>query len=192
MDLKELPGALTIVGGGYIGLEFASMYAGFGSKVTIVQDGSTFLPREDEDLSASIRSVLEAKGIRIITGAMTTEIQGGDLFYEANGKSETLEGDAILLATGRRPNTDGLGCANAGIALTARGGVETDEHLRTSVKHIWAAGDVCGKLQFTYVSLDDSRIILDDMNGTRDRTTENRGAFSYSVFLDYSDRKSVV
>ena len=184
MDLKELPGALTIVGGGYIGLEFASMYAGFGSKVTIVQDGSTFLPREDEDLSASIRSVLEAKGIRIITGAITTEIQSGDLFYEANGKSETLEGDAILLATGRRPNTDGLGCANAGIALTARGGVETDEHLRTSVKHIWAAGDVCGKLQFTYVSLDDSRIILDDMNGTRDRTTENRGAFSYSVFLD--------
>lgn len=184
MDLEELPHSLTIMGGGYIGLEFASMYANFGSKVTIIQRGNIFLPKEDEDISASIREVLEAKGVQIITGAKTTKIQGDSLYYEANGESHVLKGDAILLATGRRPNTDGLCCENAGIALTDRGAVETDEHLRTNVKHIWAAGDVCGNLQFTYISLDDSRIILDDMNGTGKRTTENRGAFSYSVFID--------
>lgn len=184
MNLEELPHSLTIVGGGYIGLEFASMYVNFGSKVTIIQRGNIFLPKEDEDISASIREVLEENGIQIITGAKTTEIQDGTLYYEANGESHVLKGDAILLATGRRPNTDGLGCENAGIALTDKGAVETDEHLRTNVKNIWATGDVCGNLQFTYISLDDSRIVLDDMEGNGKRTTENRGAFSYSVFID--------
>jgi len=153
MDLDKLPASLTIVGGGYIGLEFAFMYANFGSAVSIIQDADVFLPREDEDIAQAIRSSLEAKGVNIITA-------------------------------GRRPNTDGLGCENAGITLTQRGAVETDEHLRTSVKNIWAAGDVCGKLQFTYISLDDSRIILDDMLGEGKRTVNNRGAFSYSVFID--------
>jgi pyruvate/2-oxoglutarate dehydrogenase complex dihydrolipoamide dehydrogenase (E3) component len=184
MDLAELPKRLTIVGGGYIGLEFASMYANFGSKVTIVQDGPVFLPREDEDMAAAIRKVLEDKGVEIITGAAITGIQDGTLTYEADGASRTLTGDAILLATGRRPNTDGLACEKAGISLTARGGVETDEHLRTFAEGIWAAGDVCGRLQFTYISLDDSRIILDDMAGRSTRTINNRGAFSYSVFMD--------
>ena len=90
----------------------------------------------------------------------------------------------MLLALGRRPNLAALHVEKAGIALTERGAIATDEHLRTSVPNIWAAGDVCGNLQFTYISLDDSRIILSDMNGTKDRTTENRGAFSYSVFID--------
>lgn len=184
MELEELPRALTIIGGGYIGLEFASMYAGFGSKVTIIQHGGEFLPREDEDIAASIRSALEEKGVQIITGATVTGIEDGALFYEAEGENRKSESDAILLATGRRPNTEGLGCEKAGISVSARGAVETDEHLRTSEKHIWAAGDVCGKLQFTYISLDDSRIILDDMAGTHGRTTDNRGAFSYSVFID--------
>ncbi len=184
MELKELPRTLTIVGGGYIGLEFASMYANFGSKVTIVQDGSTFLPREDEDIAGSIHSVLKSKGVTVVTGAKTTKIEEGTLFYDCKGESRKLESDAILLATGRKPNTENLGCENAGIALTPRGAVETNEHLQTNLSHIWAAGDVCGKLQFTYISLDDSRIILDDMLGIHERTTENRGAFAYSVFID--------
>ena len=184
MDLGTLPEHLIIVGGGYIGLEFASMYREFGSSVTVLQDQKEFLPKEDEDLAASIRSVLERKGVRIITGARISGIQENVLAYEADGKSETLQADAILLATGRRPNTADLHCERAGIALNVRGGIETDEHLRTAQRHIWAAGDVLGKLQFTYLSLDDSRIILDDMNGSGTRTIENRGAFSYSVFLD--------
>lgn len=159
MDLDELPAKLTIVGGGYIGLEFAAMYANFGSKVTVVQDIDAFLPREDKDIADNIRSVLEAKGIEIVTGAKTTKIDGATLYYTVGDTDTVLEGDAILMATGRRPNTDGLEAEKAGIALSDRGAVVTDEHLRTNVPNIWAAGDVCGNLQFTYISLDDSRII---------------------------------
>ena len=184
MDLDELPEKLTIVGGGYIGLEFAAMYANFGSKVTVVQDIDAFLPREDKDIADNIRSVLEAKGIEIVTGAKTTKIDGATLYYTVGDTDTVLEGDAILMATGRRPNTDGLEAEKAGIALSDRGAVVTDEHLRTNVPNIWAAGDVCGNLQFTYISLDDSRIIMSDMSGKGDRTTQNRGAFSYSVFID--------
>ena len=184
MNLDELPKGLTIVGGGYIGLEFASMYADFGSKVTVVQDGDVFLPREDEDIAKAIRDVLEAKNVEIVTGAKVTKVDEGKLYYEVAGESKTLDSDAILLAVGRRPNTDGLGCENAKVKLTERGAVETDEHLKTSVSNIWAAGDVCGKLQFTYISLDDSRIIWDEIMGEDKRTTQNRGAFSYSVFIN--------
>lgn len=184
MNLDELPKELTIVGGGYIGLEFASMYADFGSKVTVVQDGDVFLPREDEDIAKAIRDVLEAKNVEIVTGAKVTKVDEGKLYYEVAGESKTLDSDAILLAVGRRPNTDDLGCENAGVKLTERGAVETDEHLKTSVSNIWAAGDVCGKLQFTYISLDDSRIIWDEIMGEDKRTTQNRGAFSYSVFIN--------
>ena len=184
MNLDELPKELIIVGGGYIGLEFASMYADFGSKVTVVQDGDVFLPREDEDIAKAIRDVLEAKNVEIVTGAKVTKVDEGKLYYEVAGESKTLDSDAILLAVGRRPNTDGLGCENAGVKLTERGAVETDEHLKTSANNIWAAGDVCGKLQFTYISLDDSRIIWDEIMGEDKRTTQNRGAFSYSVFIN--------
>ncbi len=184
MNLEELPKRLTIVGGGYIGLEFASMYADFGSKATIVQDSDIFLPREDEDIAKAIREVLEAKGVEIVTGAKVTKIEEGSLYYELAGVQKSLNSDAILLAVGRRPNTDGLGCENAGIKLTDRGAIETDKHLKTSANNIWAAGDVCGKLQFTYISLDDSRIIWDEIMGEDKRTTENRGAFSYSVFIN--------
>ena len=184
MNLDELPKGLTIVGGGYIGLEFASMYADFGSKVTVVQDGDVFLPREDEDIAKAIRDVLEAKNVEIVTGAKVTKVDEGKLYYEVAGKSKALASDAILLAVGRRPNTDGLGCENAKVKLTERGAVETDEHLKTSANNIWAAGDVCGKLQFTYISLDDSRIIWDEIMGEDKRTTQNRGAFSYSVFIN--------
>ena len=184
MNLEELPKKLTIVGGGYIGLEFASMYADFGSKVTIVQDSDIFLPREDEDIAKAIREVLESKGVEIVTGAKVTKIEEGSLCYELAGAPKSLNSDAILLAVGRRPNTDGLGCENAGVKLNDRGAVETDKHLKTSANNIWAAGDVCGKLQFTYISLDDSRIIWDEIMGEDKRTTENRGAFSYSVFIN--------
>ena len=184
MNLTELPERLTVVGGGYIGLEFSSMYAKFGSKVTIVQRENEFLPREDRDIAESIKGVLENKGVKIITGAQTERIDEANLTYIQNGNAYSLAGDAVLLAVGRRANVDALHAEQAGIALTERGAIETDEHLRTSAPNIWAAGDVCGNLQFTYISLDDSRIILSDMYGTKTRTTKNRGAFAYSVFID--------
>ena len=184
LDLDVLPERLTIIGGGYIGLEFASMYANFGSKVTILQIEDAFLPREDTDIADNIESVLATKGVTVIKGVTFQEVKGNTVMYTQGGATHELAGDAILVATGRKPNTKSLDCDKAGVALTDRGAVITDEHLRTSVPNIWAAGDVCGKLQFTYISLDDSRIILDDMNGAGERTTENRGAFAYSVFMD--------
>ena len=186
MELTELPAQLVIVGGGYIGLEFASMYARFGSKVTILQNGSVFLPKEDRDMAEAVENVLKSYGVSVITGAGLKEIKEGTAVYTKNGEEDTLDGDAILLATGRGPNTEGLHAERAGVELTKRGAVVTDKHLRTTAENIWAAGDVCGNLQFTYISLDDSRIILSDMQGDGSRTTENRGAFAYSVFMEPS------
>lgn len=186
MENETLPLRLTIIGGGYIGLEFASMYARFGSKVTILQHSSVFLPKEDRDIAEAVENVLKSYGVSVITGADLKEIREGTAVYAKNGEEDTLDGDAILLATGRRPNTEGLHAQRAGVELTKRGAVVTDKHLRTTTENIWAAGDVCGNLQFTYISLDDSRIILSDMQGDGSRTTENRGAFAYSVFMEPS------
>lgn len=186
MENETLPRRLTIIGSGYIGLEFASMYARFGSKVTILQNGSVFLPKEDRDMAEAVENVLKSYGVSVITGAGLKEIKEGTAVYTKNGEEDTLDGDAILLATGRGPNTEGLHAERAGVELTKRGVVVTDKHLRTTAENIWAAGDVCGNLQFTYISLDDSRIILSDMQGDGSRTTENRGAFAYSVFMEPS------
>ena len=186
MENETLPRRLTIIGGGYIGLEFASMYARFGSKVTILQHSSVFLPKEDRDIAEAVENVLKSYGVSVITGAGLKEIKEGTAVYTKNGEEDTLDGDAILLATGRGPNTEGLHAERAGVELTKRGAVVIDKHLRTTAENIWAAGDVCGNLQFTYISLDDSRIILSDMQGDGSRTTENRGAFAYSVFMEPS------
>lgn len=188
LDLEVLPEKLTIIGGGYISLEFASMYANFGCEVTIIQVEEVFLPREDEDISESIEGVLEKKGVKIIKSADIKKIEKADVYYRdkksSSDRLEILSGDVILVATGRKPNISLLNAENARIEITERGAIKTDEFLRTSVKNIWAAGDVCGNLQFTYISLDDSRIILSDIDSKNDRTTKNRGAFSYSVFID--------
>lgn len=186
MENETLPLRLTIIGGGYIGLEFASMYARFGSKVTILQHSSVFLPKEDRDIAEAVENVLKSYGVSVIMGTDLKEIKEGTAVYTKNGEEDTLDGDAILLATGRGPNTEGLHAQRAGVELTKRGAVVTDKHLRTTAENIWAAGDVCGNLQFTYISLDDSRIILSDMQGDGSRTTENRGAFAYSVFMEPS------
>lgn len=184
MELEELPKQLTVIGGGYIGLEFACMYANFGSKVTIIQDGDTFIPKEDEDIADAVKSVLEEKGIEIITSAKMFKINEGNILYALNSEEKSLEGDAVLIATGRKANVESLNLDSAGIVLNKRGGIQTDEFLRTSAKNVWAAGDVCGNLQFTYISLDDSRIILEDMANTNNRTVNNRGVLAYSVFID--------
>ena len=182
MELEELPEKLLIIGGGYIGLEFASYYNNFGSKVTVIQDSEQFIPREDKEMAALIEKTLVESGIEIIKGAKVEEIQGGSVHFTAGGKAEERTGDAVLLATGRKPNTANLGLEHAGVDVTARGGIITDKQCRTSVNHIFAMGDVRGDLQFTYISLDDFRIVRDALTGKM-RTTENRGAVPYAVFL---------
>lgn len=192
MDCDTLPENLAIIGGGYIGMEFASMYANFGSKVTVLQDGPHFLPREDTEIADAVMNALLNRGIQVIPSAKILSVEditndGKEyslIHYEKEGKTLSLPADAILSATGRRPNVSKLHLENTGIQLTQRGAIQTDEFLRTTVPHIHALGDVTGGLQFTYISLDDYRIVKSYLTGDGSRTTKNRGEVPYSVFLD--------
>ncbi|MEC0241099.1 FAD-dependent oxidoreductase [Paenibacillus dokdonensis] len=191
MDLMELPKHLVIIGGGYIGLEFASMYANYGSDVTVLDGAEAFLKREDRDIAKEVLKTLEGKGIRYISGAQVQTVQdkkpdGTRVIYLRSGadQPETIEADAILLATGRKPNTEELNLAHAGVAVNEKGAIQVDEHLKTNIPHIWAIGDVKGGPQFTYVSLDDYRIIKDQLFGAGKRSTKDRVNIPYSVFID--------
>lgn len=188
LDLADLPARLVILGGGYIGMEFASIYTNFGSQVTVIQDGPVFLPREDSEISEAVYQTLSARGVALLRSAKVEAVEDGGGFAVLQVKTEAgalrIEADAVLIATGRRPNTEGLNPGAAGVALTARGAVKVDDKLRTTAPHIWAMGDVAGGLQFTYISLDDYRIVKSQLLGDGERSTENRGAVPYSVFLD--------
>lgn len=188
MSLRELPEDLVIIGGGYIGMEFASMYADFGSNVTIIQDGDVFLPREDRDIADAVEASLASRGIKLLKSTKTLEVQDKDdktyVIAETAGENITLPADAVLAAAGRRPELSGLRPENAGITLTERGAIQVNEKLETSVPGIYAAGDVTGGLQFTYISLDDQRVLKSQLLGDGTYTTEKRGAVPYSVFID--------
>ena len=187
LNLTELPSRLVIIGGGYIGVEFSSIYASFGSKVTILQDGDIFLPREDEEIAGAVRESLESRGIRVMTGVKVKALEqaeGKALVAVDNGKEvKKLEAEAVLVATGRRPNTAGLNLEAAGVEIGPRGGIVTDDSLTTTAPHIFAMGDVRGGLQFTYISLDDFRIVKSKVLGDGSYTLKERGAVPYSVFL---------
>ena len=187
LNLTELPSRLVIIGGGYIGVEFSSIYASFGSKVTILQDGDIFLPREDEVIAGAVRESLESRGIRVMTGVKVKALEqaeGKALVAVDNGKEvQKLEAEAVLVATGRRPNTAGLNLEAAGVEIGPRGGIVTDDSLTTTAPHIYAMGDVRGGLQFTYISLDDFRIVKSKVLGDGSYTLKERGAVPYSVFL---------
>ena len=188
MELKELPKKLTIVGAGYIGLEFASMYSEFGSEVTVIDMGDRLMPREDEEIAERVKAILEAKGIKFLLKSKIEEIsdrndKGYVKISGENGESE-VESDAILVAIGRKPNTEGLNLEAAGVKTDERGAVVVDETLKTTADNIWAMGDVKGGLQFTYISLDDFRIIRDNVYGNGNRTINDRNVIPYSVFIN--------
>ena len=190
MELTELPRRLVIIGGGYIGLEFASMYASFGSQVTVLESYPELIVREDRDIAASVKETLEKKGIVFRMNAKVQSVKHiGDgalvVFSDSQtGEVVELEADAVLLATGRRPNTKDLNLEVAGVETDARGAIIVDEYLKTTQPNIRAVGDVKGGLQFTYISLDDYRIIREDLFGDKERTTNDRNPVSYSVFID--------
>ena len=188
MELKELPKKLTIIGAGYIGLEFASMYSEFGSEVTVIDMGARLMPREDEEIAERVKAILEAKGIKFLLKSKIEEIsdrndKGYVKISGENGESE-VESDAILVAIGRKPNTEGLNLEAAGVKTDERGAVAVDETLKTTADNIWAMGDVKGGLQFTYISLDDFRIIRDNVYGNGSRTINDRNVIPYSVFIN--------
>jgi pyruvate/2-oxoglutarate dehydrogenase complex dihydrolipoamide dehydrogenase (E3) component len=182
-----LPERLVVVGGGYLGLEFASIYQHFGTHVTVVEAAGRLLPREDEDIAATAREILEGDGIQIITGAKVTKVTDSGAVavveYTKDGERHTVEASALLPATGRRPVTEDLRLDAAGVRTLPNGAIEVDEHLRTSRPHIYALGDVNGGPQFTYVSLDDARIVLDQLLGQGKRTTTDRVAVPRTLFL---------
>ncbi|WJD96267.1 FAD-dependent oxidoreductase [Streptomyces antimycoticus] len=187
IDTTILPGRLAIIGGGYLGMEFASIYRRFGSQVTVLEAAPKVFGLVDEDVAAVAESILVDEGIEIVTGANTTEVLDGEssatVVYEKDGRQHTLEADAVLAATGRAPVIGDLALEAAGVRTTERGAVEVDEHLRTSRPHIFALGDVNGGPEFTYVSLDDSRIVLDQLLGEGKRSTDDRVAIPHTVFI---------
>ena len=183
MDEERLPKRLAIVGGGYIGLEFASMYANFGAEVTVFQDGDKFLPREDADVAEEIKRILEKQGVEFKLGVKILSVDdSGGLHYMENEEPCSYPSDAVLLATGRRPNTDELNLSAANVEMTSRGGIVTDDNLKTTQEGIYAMGDVRGGLQFTYYSLDDYRIIVSGLTGGS-YTNAGRKNIPYNVFM---------
>lgn len=187
MELAKKPARLAIIGGGYIGLEFAEMFNSFGSEVTILDHHTQLLGREDADIAAEVTNDLVSLGIKIeLNAELTSAADDGQqvlLTYHQNGQKRQNEFDAVLVAAGRRPNIDGLGLENTDIALTERNAIQVDDRLRTTVPDVWALGDVNGGPMFTYISLDDFRIVKDQLFGQGKRTTADRNVVPTASFL---------
>ncbi|EMN7852119.1 FAD-containing oxidoreductase [Staphylococcus pseudintermedius] len=184
MDLTQQPKRLVIVGGGYIALEFASIFANFGTTVTVLERSDQILKREDAVIAQQVTEDLTQKGIQFIYNAETESIEDEADVTKVVTNQGTFEADAVLVATGRKPNTEGLNLEAAGVQLGQRGEIIVNDKLQTSVDHIYAVGDVHGGLQFTYISLDDFRIVKSQLFGDGKRTLAQRGVVPYTMFID--------
>lgn len=188
MDETKLPKELVILGAGYIGLEFAGMFARYGSKVTVLDLHTDFIPREDTDVSELVFKDMTKAGVNFELGVNVKEVKDVsdyvEVVYEKEGVEVTLKADKILAATGRKPRTAKLGLENTAIKVDERGAIVVDDQLHTTVPNVWALGDVKGGLQFTYISLDDFRIIKDELFGTGKRRVSDRVVVPYSVFIE--------
>ena len=162
-DLQELPAALLVLGGGHIGLELGQAFARFGSEVTVVEMGARLLPKEDEEVSATIESILRAEGLQVLLNAKAVRAGQADghktLTIEENGQERELHAAEVLVATGRRPNVEGLNLEAAGVRYDKQC-IITDEHLRTSASHIFAAGDVTGNYPFTHMAAYEAALVV--------------------------------
>ncbi|MEB3982314.1 FAD-containing oxidoreductase [Mycobacterium sp. 663a-19] len=185
LELDTLPAHLVIVGGSYIALEFAQMYRRFGAPVTVVERGPRLASREDEDVSASIRQILEAEGIDVILGADDVRIAKNGNGFELTPRAGAapVHGSHLLLAVGRRPNTDDLGLDAAGVHTDARGYIVVDDQLKTNVEHIWAMGDCNGKGAFTHTSYNDFEIVAANLLDSDSRRVSDRVP-TYALYID--------
>lgn len=190
LQQDKLPGRLLILGAGAIGMEFATMYAGFGSKVTLLESGNRFMPKADRDIAESMLESLKRKGVDIRLNAYALSVydtpNGVTLTYTDNsdGTPYFLEGDALLLATGRRPMTDALNLHAAGVQTDVQGAIAVNEHLHTASPHVWAIGDVRGGALYDYLSIDDFRIIANQLFGNKKRRIDDRIPVPYVIFTD--------
>jgi len=187
MDVDALPEHLIIVGGSYIGLEFAQMYRRFGSQVTVIQRGARLVSREDTDISEAVREILENEGIdvRLNTKCMKFSRQDGKVIVSTSCEesNEEIVGSHLLMAIGRRPNTDDLGLEMAGVETDERGFIIVDDELRTSRPGIWAIGDANGRGAFTHTSYNDFEILAANMFDNDPRRVSDR-ITAYGLFID--------
>lgn len=185
--VDPMPERLLIVGGGYVGLEFAGMFARFGSRVTVVDQSANLIPHEDRDVAEAVRAALEDVGVEFVFAAEVDSIQDTDggvtTTVNTPGETKEITADAVLLATGRRPAIMDLGLDSAGIDTGEHGFITVDDRLRTSAPGVFAVGDVNGGPQFTYISLDDNRIVMDQLTGHGRRSTNDRVAVPTTTFL---------
>jgi pyruvate/2-oxoglutarate dehydrogenase complex dihydrolipoamide dehydrogenase (E3) component len=178
LEVDQLPAHLTVLGGGYVGLEFAQAYRRFGSRVTVVQHGPQLLDREDPDVADAIRQLFSDEGIDVLLAAEVQKVEGRSgegvrLRIRTPQGERLLEGSDILIATGRTPNTAGIGLDAAGVRLDARGYIQVNDRLETTAPQVWAIGECAGSPQFTHVSENDFEIIRDNLTGGN-RTTRDR------------------
>ena len=183
MALEELPTHLVILGAGYIALEYAQVYARFGCAVTVVEHGARLLPREDEAVATTIRTVLERDGVAFRTGAGATALRRTDAGIALVVDGAEIAGSHLLVAVGRRPNSDTLGLAHAGVTCDAHGAIVVDDQLRTNVDGIWALGDVNGRGAFTHTSWNDYEIVAANLLDGDPRRVSDRVP-AYALYTD--------
>jgi pyruvate/2-oxoglutarate dehydrogenase complex dihydrolipoamide dehydrogenase (E3) component len=187
MDIDFLPPHLVILGGSYVGLEFAQVYRRFGSKVTVIEFGPRLISREDEDVSQAVAGFLEEEGVdvRVDSRVIGVEKQPHSIVakVESTGKVSQISGTHLLVATGRRPNTDDLGLDKAGIATDGRGYILVDDQLRTNISGIWAMGDCNGRGAFTHTSWNDFEIVAANLLDNDQRRVSDR-IMAYALYTD--------
>jgi pyruvate/2-oxoglutarate dehydrogenase complex dihydrolipoamide dehydrogenase (E3) component len=182
LELDEIPGHLLILGGGYVGLEIAQAMRRFGSRVTIIERNGRLAHREDPDISEMLGDLCRDEGIEIITNAQVTRVEGKSgqsvtLHAERDGSELILEGTHLLIASGRTPNTNGIGLELAGVEITDRGYIKVNERLETTAPGVWAVGDCAGSPHFTHIAFDDHRVVRDNLAGGHRVTTGRQVPF---------------
>jgi len=185
LELDTVPEHLVVVGGSYIGLEFAQMYRRFGAEVTVVERGPRLAGREDPDVSNAIREILENEGITVICDAECIGVarEGNGVSVTSRADVPNVVGSHLLMAVGRRPNTDDLGLEKAGVEVDARGYIVVDDQLRTNVEHIWAMGDCNGRGAFTHTSYNDFEIVAANLLDDDPRRVSDRVP-TYALYID--------
>jgi pyruvate/2-oxoglutarate dehydrogenase complex dihydrolipoamide dehydrogenase (E3) component len=186
-ELNHLPEQLIVLGGGYVGCEFAQMFRQFGSRVTLIERSMDFLPREDRDVAEQVLGILRDGGIEVMVGAQVQSVEGRSgeavrVALQTPAGAKMVEGTHLLAALGRVPNTEDLNLAAAGVATDSRGFVQVNDRLETTAPGVWALGDVNGGPQFTHISLDDFRIVAANLAGGKRSTTDR--PVPYVMFID--------